>query len=118
MNRDQEDVFLERIRSSLDAGVRDLDGPTLERLQGARRHALASARPCRRRSISLWVPAAAVAGVVALALLLVVGRPSAPASSTVAAQLDAVDVLASGDSLDLYQDLDFYTWLARDADQG
>jgi type VI protein secretion system component VasF len=111
----------------LDESVQALDGTTASRLNRARQAALAQ-RPTRRRAIGFYVPAGLAA---ACALLLAVGvwqGRFAPAASSVptpvAAGTDAgalraadLDLLASGDNLDMMQDLDFYTWLEAQ-DQG
>ncbi|MBS0569108.1 MAG: hypothetical protein JSS28_00725 [Proteobacteria bacterium] len=130
MNTNEFPGWTERARSLLDESARDLDAPALARLNRARQAALAQRAP-RRRAGWLFMPAG-LAG--ACALLLAVGvwqarRPpsvatpaAAPAQAATAkagSGLNAgdLDMIASGDNLDMVQDLDFYAWLdAQDED--
>ena len=108
----------------LDESVQNLDATTLSRLNRARQSALESARPRRLRS--WFVPAGlASACAVLLAVAVVWHRPTtAPQSSpdpflpsaTANFSGNAVagndlDLVSSEDSIEFYQDLDFYAWL-------
>ena len=108
----------------LDESAQNLDAATLSRLNRARQSALESARPRRLRS--WFVPAGlASACAVLLAVAVVWHRPAtAPQSSpdpflpsaTANFSGNAVagndlDLVSSEDSIEFYQDLDFYAWL-------
>ncbi len=115
-----EEEFLRRIREGLDAGAGALDAATVMRLRRARAHAIEAAG-VRARRVRGWVPAAAaVAGVAVLAVWIgwsASMHRHTPASAA-AARLDAVEVLASGANLDLYENLNFYAWLANGSGHG
>jgi hypothetical protein len=116
--------WVNEARALLDASVQELDGATVARLARARRAALfQSRRPTWANWRSWWLPLTgfAAAGAIALALGIghlhrVSGNPGAQATSAGAADIDAS---ASDDTIDLYQDLEFYAWLdARDDTDG
>jgi hypothetical protein len=117
MSSNQLPGWADQARRLLDESVQALDGATASRLNCARQAALA-VRPARRR-LWIWLPAG-LAG--ACALLLAVGLwqarvPPAPgmpvlaAASGETATASDLDLIASGDSLEMVQDLDFYAWL-------
>jgi len=99
-----------------------VDVRTGARLAAARREALDAARhPSHRR---VWLPAAGAFAACALALGVVwfhAGPASGPAAnmhtqgSTIAAVATDADLPLDADAeqLDLYQNLDFYQWLAQ-----
>jgi hypothetical protein len=111
-----EEEFLRRIREDLDAGAGALDAATVMRLRRARAHAIEAAGGHARR-IRGWAPAAAAAGVVVLAVWIGLMHRQTPAP-VAAARLEAANVLASGANLDLYENLDFYAWLAHGSGHG
>jgi hypothetical protein len=104
-------------RAALDQDVRDLDAATLSRLNRARQAALAAA-PRHAASAWLraprWVPAGFLASAAALALVFAVvvrtpGPAPLPAGDPTISQ--DFELLSSQDSLDLYEDQEFYSWL-------
>lgn len=121
----REREFLSQSRELLDASVEAIDPATRTRLRAARAAALAAASARRR---SRWIPvaalvAAASAALVALALLRAgsptgAGEPIAALPAPIATPPVEPVPLAAAEDLDLYLDLDFFTWLAEDADAG
>jgi type II secretory pathway component PulM len=114
------DNFARRARALYLEASRQVDPSAAERLRAARRRALAATHPAPARFASrLLLPAGAFA-VLALATLMIWqplrhadnAVPHA-ASSAQAADADA-DLPPDADSADpqLYQNLDFYDWLA------
>lgn len=116
---DHRDPLARRARALYLDAARELDPATAARLRDARRHALAQAAPARMLQRVL-LPAGAFA-VIAAALLMM-WQPShrpvatAPAQTAAAARPAADDnaLPPDADSADpqLYQNLDFYDWLA------
>jgi hypothetical protein len=110
-----------RARELFDASVESLDGNARARLAAARRAAVAEVRQPRGIAWRSWAPAAAMASVALVAVLLWRAQEpeSRPDADVVAADVIAVDassapveLLANGDDLGLVEnDLEFYEWL-------
>ena len=114
MNDDQEKEarFVAALKRELDRGTETLDGMTVVRLRAARLRAL-DARPRPRA----WFLAGGLAGTglaAALAAVLLLTPAMAPPLSG----LEQFDLLSENDNLDLYEDLEFYRWLAARTDAG
>jgi hypothetical protein len=114
---DRLDDTARRAREVFDASVDSLDDETRARLSRARFAAVAATERRARPSPWLrWVPAVAVASTAVVAVLLW-RAPDPPTATTAAtaeadASLEAVEVLAAGEDLDLVEnDLEFYEWL-------
>jgi len=109
------DEFIDRVRAALDRSVARIDARTALRLEKARRQALAAARgarPPRLRPMRIAL-AAAAAGLLLLAAWPGIRRPPAsPADNGLA----DVELLATHESPDFFNDLDFFTWLAEEMD--
>lgn len=111
----REARFVESIRQQLDASCDALDGRTLSRLHSIRSNALA-----RRQQVSglrrvLWPMSSLLAAclmVVAIgtswlmpgASLTQTGQPEA---------LEDIEILTANETLDFYEDYEFYQWLAQ-----
>lgn len=110
MNESDKPSWVADARALLDASTHSLDAASLSRLNRARQAALAQ----RQRSVrTWWLPAAGLAASCALVLAAVEWFPHprptvAPAMHAVAAD---AEVAAADDSLEFYQDLEFYAWL-------
>ena len=103
MTSPREDRLAERIRQQLDREAGQLDELTVARLRTARLRALEQARRPRHRWLAM-LGTAAVAAVVAAVLYWQspVNLPGA---------IDDLDIVATGDEMELFEDLDFYDWL-------
>ncbi|HHL34062.1 MAG TPA: hypothetical protein ENJ30_06830 [Desulfobulbaceae bacterium] len=121
-NKDKSAV--NKIINELNEGVEHLDAGVERSLRQARAHALQQADK-RRNFFSpsgrQWVPAAS--GLAALFLVfLTVGlwlHGSAPPSlQTTPSEIDYLDIIVDGDNPDLYQDIEFYQWLAHEDQSG
>ena len=104
----RDEPFVASIRATLDRSAADLDAETLVRLRQGRRQAL-EARP-RRVPWLVWAGGLATAAVAILVMVL--WWPVAPGPRHHDASLDDVELLTAGESLDVYDDLEFYRWLA------
>lgn len=106
MSDDNE--LVRRVRQSLDASVQTLDPEIVRRLAQARTRALAARTGLR--------PAFAWGGgglALAASLMLAVGVWQQPAPNAGDGFSEALDAIVMEDALDLYEDLDFYLWLAQ-----
>ncbi len=102
-----DESLQQRAREALDARAEALDGATRSRLRQARAQALARARrPVATAPRLRW--AVALAAVLLLAVAVVWQQQ---ASRLAPEAVEDLEVLASSDDLELYQDLDFYLWL-------
>ena len=110
--RNDDQAFIARIKTLLDRSTNTLDARTRARLQAARRRAIAQIGAPPIWTLSRWLLPVGVAA--ALAVVGVIGlwwlQPGAPPS--MAATLEDAELLFAADNLDLYQNLDFYRWLA------
>ena len=119
ISRDKDAQLIEGIRCQLDEDVDNYDSTTRSRLAQARRLAMAAAQPrgpwWRRtwlasRPAGDWLlPAGAFASVVAtaFALTLMVAEPG----NDLAREVDDLELLSSGEELELFENLEFYQWL-------
>ena len=84
-----------------------LDDGTREALRAAREQALEQAPAAKKPA---WLPAAAVAGLVAVVATVLGYRGQ---DSTVMPQMtaDELAVITSEDELELFEELEFYLWL-------
>lgn len=108
-----EKELVERIKNVLDEGVEKLDDETLLRLQRIRLNALEEAGGKRGWIFSLprWVTAGglATAAVVVVAVSLWI---AAPRQNRLSKNVEDIDILAAQEHIEIYEDLEFYRWLA------
>jgi len=113
--------WIEQSKQLLDESAANLDAATVSRLNRARQAALGQ----RRRRVREWLPVGAVAACTMLVALVLAqnhrhthsGAPELPLAAHAETAGD-VDLVSSEDSLEFYQDLEFYAWLeAQQQDQ-
>ena len=111
--RDDEQMFLENAKRELDARAESLDELTSARLRAARKQAL-SASPAPRAPWKGRAFGGAFATAAVLMLTVVLWSDPEQGLSPVvpASELDDMELLLSGDELDVFEDADFYLWLA------
>lgn len=107
------DPFEERSREVFNDSVERLDARTRSRLNQARQHALEEAKKGSARRYWLAAPLGglAAAALVALILIRTGGESVTPGAEESAMALDDFDIVADGDSFELIQDVEFYSWL-------
>lgn len=108
-----EREIIERVGKALDESADNLDLRTQSRLLSIRREAIErmTAPRERRFSIPRWAYASSFVTVlvaVAIALVIVPG-PSRHRQQV--SKLDDLEIMVSGENLELYEDLEFYQWL-------
>jgi hypothetical protein len=114
-----EEQLSTQAKALFDDSVERLDAATLSRLNQGRQRALQeihTAEPAGRWA--LWAPAG---GLAAAAVVAVVVWQGAPVEHSAPAPDSATDfeILLSEDSLDMLEDLEFYSWMdAANLDSG
>jgi hypothetical protein len=103
------------IRQQLDQSCNALDGQTLSRLNRIRHTALE--RKQARASRMLLPFGGFVTACVLVVSVMTFVPTRAPETETVASPLEDIEILSSSDSLDLYEDYEFYQWLAENDSQ-
>jgi anti-sigma-K factor RskA len=110
-NETNERQFVARIRAALDQSVEQLNPGVRSRLTRMRHDALArQTGPSSRRWHWRW-GAALTAAVTAAALILLLPMNPRDAQSPLAV-IDDMEMLASSDPLEIYEDMEFYSWLS------
>ena len=104
--------FEKKARELFEESVERLDARTRSKLTQARNRALDEVKKGAVRRRWIWAPAGgfALAAVVAVGIVLSLGRtPAQPAPTA----LDDLEIVADQENLDLLQDQDveFYAWL-------
>ena len=117
MKIDQDNKSLkESVKQILDQDVAQMDDQIVEKLRHVRRKAMVEEDRLplfhrRRFPLSL---AGVMAGVLVVVSLILFGRSDTPnLTSNMAAEMD---ILLSEETLDFYEDLDFYAWLVEEDD--
>ncbi len=108
---EHEKALVTKIKDQLDQSVEKLDPGVVARLRSARYEAL---HRQTQRVPWLW-PASGLATACSalLVALLWWGSPPKQAPPETAQIIEDVEVLIAADPLDLYEDLEFYGWLAE-----
>ena len=103
---DLNDPFLQKVKEQLDNSVEHIDGETLSRLKQARAKALTAkvSRPWFAQPVCGGMATASVAIVVAV-MWLDGGSPQ------IASGIEDIDLLTSAESIELYEEYEFYQWL-------
>lgn len=129
MNRDHEDqALLQHVKNVLNASAETLDDATRSRLRDARARALDAVlarelAPARSPSTSyptrrvwLWPVGGMALACATLLSWMLWFHPMATQAPGLG--LEQLEFLSSAEGLEFYTDLDFYQWLAGDADAG
>ncbi len=108
-----EGEVVEMVRAELERSAADLDGETVERLRRARLAAVEAAAPGKKYwfAVPRWVAAGGLAVFAAFALALSLWL-AIPRQTQMTAQVEDMDILANHEHLDIYENMDFYRWLA------
>ena len=114
-----EDELRTQAKALFDDSVERLDAATLSRLNRGRQKALQeidAARPAGQWA--RWVPAGGLAAAAVVAVVVWQGTPVEHSAPDAGALTD-FEMLLSEDSLDMLEDLEFYSWMdAANLDAG
>ncbi len=122
MNEPEDtDRLLKMSKSTLDQAVDGLDTATLRDLRRVRREALLASKPAASGKRPAWLlPVGGLATAATVAVLTVSLWLTSPENDS-AVQLPPLEDLAllgDAESLDFYEDLDFYLWLDDEKEAG
>jgi hypothetical protein len=95
------------VKKVLDTGTDALDSSTLARLRQVRREALQQSPD---RDVRWWMPVSAL-GATAAAVLVATWLTTTVAPQANVEGIEDIEILASADNTDLYEQMDFYEWL-------
>ena len=115
-NKENESRFLNQIRAALDREAENPDPTTAARLRRIRYSAL---EQIDSPGIRLWRQFRVPAVVVATALIIALSATTifrSPTNLPDQHVLADMEILASDEQLNLFDDLDFYSWLAETED--
>jgi len=103
-----DEEFSREAKTQFDESVDQLDAATLSTLNQSRHRALAElhARPTQWLR---WVPAAAMATVALLAVMVILPDPAN--NRTMPADITDMEILLGEDSIEMLEDLEFYEWI-------
>ena len=118
-----EKDFLHKINEQLDKKAEHLDAATLSKLNQARQRALENIGHSTQGIFSdiitgsrlRWLPASAMAGlaIVAFGSFLFLQNID---NSIDDRSVDTLEIVASSNNLDMYEQLDFYMWLLEEGE--
>lgn len=108
LERDQ--ALMTAARAELEQAAKNLDTRTRTRLHAARIRALATTEI--NQPVTWWVPASAVAAVIAI--VATVSQLQIPTSPVAEESIEWMSTLDG--SYELYENLEFYEWLETEAD--
>jgi len=109
-------AFAQQAQQLFDDSVEGLDAATCSRLNRGRQAALAELNTGRRVWVQ-WAPAAGVAAAAVFAVVLWTGSQPADEFTPQASATD-FEILLTEDSLEMLEDLEFYSWIDFDDEAG
>jgi len=109
-----DDVFATRAKALFDESVDGLDGETRSRLNRGRQKALAEAATGGFRWMP-WAPAGGLAAAAVIAVVIFTGNPQFAELAVPEVATD-MEILLTEDSLEMIEDLEFYSWIDFDAE--
>lgn len=111
-HQDSDKQMIDQVKRSLDQQADELDAATLSKLRQARARAVDEMehKTSRLKPRALWTGGLATAGACAVALMLV--WPEDPEITTeLGPAIADAEMLSDENSIEFYQELDFYIWL-------
>ncbi len=114
--KEKDRAFLETAKYLLDKNAEEMDSKTRARLREGRYRAIQSLQS-QKKAVSWQWPAAgmAVACAAALAFFFLMKDPGTKA---LVSNVEDIELLASSEPIEFYDDLEFYGWLAEQEGAG
>jgi len=115
------DRLLKMSKSTLDQAADGLDDATLRDLRRVRREALLAGKPAASGKRPAWLlPVGGLATAATVAVLTVSLWLTPPENDPIAqfTPLEDMALLGDAESLEFYEDLDFYLWLDDEKEAG
>ena len=106
--------LIDEIKNKLDESCEQIEPRVRSRLTQMRYRALDSLDDKTHATQSYWLPMGAFATAGLLSVIIFLGNPvTSPKDNdaTYVALVDDMEILYSNDSLDLYEEVEFYQWL-------
>ncbi len=110
---EKETLFVASAKFHLNDQIQNLDRQTLSRLREARNEALHSVK----RSFPWMLPATGIA-VVCASLFAFFLLTQDPFQGEIISHVEDIELLASSESIEFYDDLEFYEWLSEGESAG
>jgi hypothetical protein len=112
-NENGEREVVEIVSGALNRSIAELDNRTAERLRRIRLAAVEQAGTERPRwfAVHRWVTAGGITAFAALVLAVSVWV-TVPRQIQPPGQVEDIEILTANDHLDIYENMEFYRWLA------
>ncbi len=109
-----EALFEGKVKRVLDGTLENLEGPTKRKLESIRRNALRGREGFKLPFIPLrWMTVGGFAAVTTASIAVFFWLNTAPVDLPVK-QAEDLEIITSKDHIELFQNLDFYQWLAKE----
>ena len=109
VNDEKDKAMIKKATSLLDGAAENLDEKTLASLRQARMKALDSA--AQSTGVNWMMPAGGFAAVATVAVLSVSIWTANPVEDELTNVFSDIDLLTSAESLEFYEELEFYAWI-------
>jgi len=106
-----DEKLVSQVRDALDDSVNRIDAETNQRIVAARKQALASTESGWMSKI-FTPPKIFAATATALSIFVAVFLVNTQLDQ--AKQIDAIEIAGTQDAIDLYEEIEFYTWLVEE----
>ena len=117
-----DEVLIEAAKSTLDDKLGEMDDEVRQRLRQMRAAAVGEAAahgeatPSKSATLPVWLVPAGGLAVMALVISGIFYSVAPGHDPSPVASIEDMPILTAPEELELYEELDFYQWLARDQD--